>query len=269
MKTNARLSYSTGFARCAAESAYPEYWRGLVGCWCPSLGVTGNLIRDWSGHHNHGTNNGADWTVGKYGPCLDFNGSSDYVNCGHDVSLGTPGSFSVEALVRATNNIIYRGIAQKNWNDSTSWSFMPYNGALDFNLKCAGVYQHNMSPTAMSLNKWYHVVGVFVPNDRLDTYQNGVCDHGYTTLGAVNPIAADLFIGCGGKTPSCFHSGDIAKFCLYNRALSDSQVRQLYADPFCLFRKREQQQQDISHGQPTHLRYLNIVGGPQNRQGGM
>ena len=36
------LSWQTGFARNAGESAHPQLWRGLVGLWMPQLGLTGN-----------------------------------------------------------------------------------------------------------------------------------------------------------------------------------------------------------------------------------
>ncbi len=52
---NVRPSWKQGFARNAAESAYPGLWKGLVGAWVPSLGVTGLTLRDVSGRHNHGT----------------------------------------------------------------------------------------------------------------------------------------------------------------------------------------------------------------------
>ena len=56
------------FAR-GSLSKRPNLWKGLVGCWKPSLGVTGiNTLRDVSGFGNHGTMNGSmtidDWVIG-------------------------------------------------------------------------------------------------------------------------------------------------------------------------------------------------------------
>ena len=68
---NINPSYGVGFARNAAQSEYPELWRGLVGLWSPSLGPTGLTLYDWSGNKNRGalTNMDAstDWVVGEKG----------------------------------------------------------------------------------------------------------------------------------------------------------------------------------------------------------
>jgi hypothetical protein len=39
-------SYATGYAKNASQSAHPNLWDGLVGAWMPSLGVTGETLRD-------------------------------------------------------------------------------------------------------------------------------------------------------------------------------------------------------------------------------
>ena len=64
-------SYKQGFARCAAESDKPDLWTGLPGLWMPSLGVTGDTLRDISGYGNHGTltnmDPATDWVMTEKG----------------------------------------------------------------------------------------------------------------------------------------------------------------------------------------------------------
>lgn len=73
----------TTIAHNASEAAYPHLWQGLAGAWSPSLGVTGDTLRDVSGHGNHGTLTGmdpaTDWQVSGGGWSLDFDGSNDYI----------------------------------------------------------------------------------------------------------------------------------------------------------------------------------------------
>jgi len=83
MLDGVRPSYATGFAQWPGMSEYPHLWRGLVGAWCPPLGMTGSRLLDWSGKGIHGTLVGnTAWVPGKFGPCLSFNGTGDYVGLG-------------------------------------------------------------------------------------------------------------------------------------------------------------------------------------------
>lgn len=70
-------SYTQGFARNAAESAYPNLWKGLAGLWLPALGPTGLTLHDPSGYKNHGTITGATWDTG----LLDFDAAGESVDC--------------------------------------------------------------------------------------------------------------------------------------------------------------------------------------------
>jgi len=96
--------YRPGFKQgCAAESEYPELWRGLVGAWVPSLGCTGERLLDGSGKRGHGAflGTGSHWQPSQYGPLVSFNGTNDAVDCGWFSAAGA-GPFTV--LVGGTAN---------------------------------------------------------------------------------------------------------------------------------------------------------------------
>jgi len=80
LKQRSRPSYTQGFARSAAESAYPNLWNGLVGAWIPPLGPTGLTVRDVSGWGNQGTLTDMDpataWAKTEKGWALDFDGAA-------------------------------------------------------------------------------------------------------------------------------------------------------------------------------------------------
>jgi len=75
-------TFST-IAQNASEAAYPHLWQGLAGAWVPSLGVTGETLRDASGRKHHGTltnmDPATDWQTSGSGWSLDFDGVNDYV----------------------------------------------------------------------------------------------------------------------------------------------------------------------------------------------
>jgi hypothetical protein len=81
-------TFST-IAHNASEAAYPHLWRGLVGAWVPSLGVTGGTLRDASGRGYHGTltnmDAATDWQTSG-GGSLDFDGTNDYAPCGKRIN---------------------------------------------------------------------------------------------------------------------------------------------------------------------------------------
>ena len=69
---------------------------GILGCWSPSLGVTGVRLLDRSGYSNHGTLTNMDppndWVTTSIGRVLDFDGTNDYVAIGSPSMLS--GSFA-------------------------------------------------------------------------------------------------------------------------------------------------------------------------------
>ena len=74
-----RPSFATGFAQWPGMSEYPQLWEGLVAAYAPFLGITGNKVFDLSGNGLTGTISGAIWTVGNFGPALEFDGSDGKV----------------------------------------------------------------------------------------------------------------------------------------------------------------------------------------------
>jgi hypothetical protein len=98
-------SYQQGFAT-RSLSKRPNLWRGLVGCWKPSLGVTGLTLRDVSGHGNHGalTNMTMDDWVISGNPrlpsySLDFDGSNDYVEMATSEMVNSTEPFTINYWV--------------------------------------------------------------------------------------------------------------------------------------------------------------------------
>jgi hypothetical protein len=73
----------------------PSVTTGLVGWWEPGTDVgSGNILHDLSGNGNDGTIHGATWNMTS--GMLEYNGTSDYVNCGNDESLNpTTDNFTI------------------------------------------------------------------------------------------------------------------------------------------------------------------------------
>lgn len=61
---------------------------------------SGSKVFDVSEERNHGTIVGAAWVDGKYGKGLHFNGTTDEINCGSDVSLEPTNEITIIAWVK-------------------------------------------------------------------------------------------------------------------------------------------------------------------------
>ena len=77
----------------AAEAEMLGWWRLNEG--------SGSTASDSSGNNNDGTLVGnPQWVVGVAGSALEFNGTSDFVNCGNDESLDITGPITITCWMR-------------------------------------------------------------------------------------------------------------------------------------------------------------------------
>jgi len=95
--------------RTVTNADYRRVDRGhwmLDGChlWLPMQDAAGGMCYDWSGKGHHGTLTGmdpaTDWTTGKLGRALDFDGSNDSVNVGNIVEPAGGTGYTFTAWVR-------------------------------------------------------------------------------------------------------------------------------------------------------------------------
>lgn len=136
---------------------------------------TGVLARDSSGNGYDGTLGGdaagtdiPNWTQGKKGPCLNFDGDDDYVDFGNVSALnfGT-GDFTIEAWLKTAEAENYQGVLGKL--NSSSWVGygwqMMAGGNLDFYLNT----QHNSVSGQSSLadDTWHHIATVRTGQDAM------------------------------------------------------------------------------------------------------
>ena len=213
--------------------------RGLVGYWLMNEGG-GNTVYDISGNGNHGTLNGdTSWTAGKYGSCLSFDGTGDYVNLGDiGVDEGVLGlSVSTWVKVNAVTPTSPEFIASRYGTGPDIWylqhetdddvSFVVYNNSSNMGIgrKANGLGDTN----------WHHVVGIYNGSNVL-LYVDGVLGtktqgalSGPTKTGATTPLTIGSDLGLAYEV-----NGSIDNVMIYNRALSAREIQSLYADPFQL-----------------------------------
>ncbi len=239
-------TWSTGFARGPAESERPDRWDGLVGAWMPTFGPTGLSLQDVSGNANHGVltnmDPATDWVGTEKGWGLDFNKLSfQNVDFGQFDFRNLP-----ELTIVCWANYDSSGSAEHvlvaNWTVNTAATIIrlePSNDTVE-------LFAHTQAGTktavsaAFPVGVWNQFCLVF-DQASLRCYINGLISGTPTATespmhGTISPV--NLWAGGdpfgGGRD---FLNGQIAQVLIYNRALSASEIQDLYVDPEILFRR--------------------------------
>ncbi len=206
---------------------------GLVGYWSLNEG-SGTTTDDNSDNNNIGTLSPScpdcpSWVNGKFGKALQFDGVNDNVNAGSDVSLNfVSQDFTIGVWIKTTDTdgtIVERGLIQ---TDGYTLMFDPYVHLLTHQ---SGSYTYCRSQHPANSGDWEHWIAVRQGvNFRL--YRNGIEDVPYTG-GNCNAISSPvtsgrpLTIGRGNTWGNT--NGIIDEVVVYNRALSESEIKQLYS----------------------------------------
>jgi len=110
----------------------------------------------------------------------------------------------------------------------------------------SGNYVRTTASVALVANTWNHVVytrdslNLTFPNNTNKIYVNGV-DVGVTlnggggTPGNTNMTTLPFSIGSRGASTSNW-AGNINNFNMWNRQLSQTEIRKLYSDPYCMYK---------------------------------
>ena len=125
---------------------------------------SGDSVKDTSGNNRDGIAiNSPSVVTGKLNNCLDFNGTTQYVNLGNIASFGRTDSFSVEFWFKTTAGAGIRDIIgrMENTGNYRGWITSINNGRIKFNLISILASSHlnvEMASGAFNDGVWYHCV---------------------------------------------------------------------------------------------------------------
>jgi Tfp pilus assembly protein PilE len=198
-----------------------DYTDGLVA----NYKMNGNAL-DSSGNNN-GIVNGATLTSDRFGrtnSAYSFNGTSNYINCGTNPIL-KPSNITLSAWVKANSLPQWSGII----SNMTSWG-TGFSLQIGDTQKIASMISGQYLTTSWkpSTNVWYNIVSTHnSSNNENKLYVNGKLEN--TSFGTVNyEDNAKTYIGVFYTSPGLFFKGTIDDVRIYNRVLSDSDVKSLY-----------------------------------------
>jgi hypothetical protein len=202
--------------------------RGLVGAWCPSVAGNGLLLPDLSGYGNHGTltnMDAADWVGTDRGRALDFDGVDDRVSVATPVP-STALTCTGWVLPRVNNQ--NQGIIGR-WVSSADGILFRFGalGVISGRLSINGIETGGGSNTGWtySANEWAFVALRWTGTN-MAVWKNGIEGDVFTAIGTITATPG-LFIGGGGASQGAANAL-IPEIRIYNRALSPSEIKQLY-----------------------------------------
>ena len=220
--------------------------RGLV-AWWPTTGIglgTDPDLKDRSGHGYDMTavNTPMVVTDGQMGRAVLYNaGASEYLKITSAVVTAEPFTLCCWAYVTTAGRIAYMSIADKdvaNRYHSLSWDSTPEGGgpAAVVARSYDGTVFDAPTSTSRTLNVWEHVCGVWAAaNDRRAYINGGHKGTDANASGASAGIDCAQISGLADSTPGGYVSGRIADARIYNRALTDQEVLDLYLNPWELY----------------------------------
>jgi len=243
---------SVAFVGCGGHALeaveLPPADLSLVAHWTFDEG-SGNLVHDTSGNNRNGTMTGGQWTEGKFGGGLRFNGA-DFVTVANFPDA-TPG-WTVSAWVRLAAADIGSGfgtvLSNENINDpSTPSTVMPggfemhAKDDLDFGFfgdlpRDIDKYGYaSLHCCAIEADRWYHLVGVVDPDAKVARlYEGGALQMTESIPGPIRPGDSTFYLGSWNNarpTPTRFFMGTMDEIAIYARALSPDEISALERGP--------------------------------------
>ncbi len=198
--------------------------------------LNGN-VNDGSGNGYNGTVMGNPvWTTGRISGALDFSGD-DAVYLNSSAGTNSPlNIYNTNLTISAWVKVHGSGgtIVARSQGGAVAYNLSATADFARINTYKSGTGNWTLdTPSKLSLDTWYHIVGVF---DRTaDTgliYVNGTKKAESTSM-TIDPVsnAAATKIGCRSDTTDFAFDGIIDEVRIYDRALSASEVQELYEVP--------------------------------------
>lgn len=174
-----------------------------------------NLTADTTPQSNHGYVYGATVASGY----TAFDGS-DYIST--QLHLPITKDFTFSAWVNKTSNI-ERNTIIGSWSP---WIWHIHDQEVQFETYIGSIESHVSASTAVPYNTWTHLAMEYIyANDAIRFYINGSFDNEVILSGKLDPSSKNIYLG--GYPDWRFH-GSLNNIRVYNRTLSDREVKMLY-----------------------------------------
>jgi hypothetical protein len=203
--------------------------QSLVGAWLFDEG-SGNTVRDMSGNSNDGELNGnPQWSEGKFGKALDFNGSSDYMEVPHSDSLSITGDITIVAWIFKRSDAIHGGTIVGKWRQNGEvWSYVLYglgDGGGGWRLRWDDATQTNLEgPYQLPNNEWLHYAATY-DGSTMVVYENA--KEIVNTAASKQIAVTDNPVWIGNDGYQQHFNGLLDEVAIFNTALTVSEIEDI------------------------------------------
>lgn len=202
---------------------------GLVSRWTlDEADIEGGTVKDVQGNNDGSIQGDPEAVEGKIGGALNFDGLDDHIVVPDDASLGFgTGDFTICAWVKTTaatgSGSSRDDIVAKGDPSISGYGLASRNSMGLFFTANAGEFQ---GTSAINDDEWHYLVGVRASSDTF-LYVDGELEASGTNAENVD-TTLNLMIGKHPLKAESYITGAIDEVCIYNRALSEDEVKQNY-----------------------------------------
>ncbi len=214
---------------------------GLVGWWTfDGKDVVNGRALDKSGNANHGTltniSTSTFYTTGKIGQGFRFDGTNDYITLSNTSAADmTTNNFTVSLWLKTntTATTQYRLISKRGSDGYEIYLGSGQNGLAAYCDTTGGgcLNDNNLGTASVRDMKWHHAVVVFDRSGNMTGYVDGNVGSSPSSISAAvgsMTVAQSLMIGQYSNGGGDYFNGSLDDVRVYNRALSATEIRQLY-----------------------------------------
>jgi len=196
---------------------------------------SGNTVKDSSGNGNDGElNGGVEWVDGADGKGLNFNGSDGYVEVAYDDMFNLNTGFTLAAWVKPAVAPFageqWRGIINGQMSNHGPYLLQISAAQGEIGAWFGAVWQWNLTATNIDTADFWHLVGTYDEKEGFRIYVNGEVDGEQKgPQGTViDNVDEGIVIGHNYNFAGRWFEGIIDEAVIYNRALSEDEVIELY-----------------------------------------
>jgi len=197
---------------------------------------SGNIAHDTSGNGNDGTlENGTEWTAGKFGDAVQFDGTDDYVNIGNADNLSITDDLTFSMWVKISEyptswrNMLSKLVDDQHnefnfrYRDATTGQFYYGTGSAAIVL--------NWNPSEdLPLDTWTHIAGVRKGRAYLKLYFDGVEKR--TKNITTDPVSTEANVAIGRQSNARnYFNGVIDEVTIFTEALGEAEIQSAMSGP--------------------------------------
>ena len=203
----------------------------------------GDKVQDLSMKRNHGTLNGfafpptvaSGWNPGQTGVGLNYDGNSDYIDCGNDASLNPSDAITVSVCIKTSETAYQRIISNIDIVNKRGYDlFMRDDGTVTFQLGKTSEYIDAITNETSNDGVFHNVVAKWCGGN-IEVYIDGIEATYVTQKSTASYTLSSLDIMIGKFAGGALFKGIIDHVRIHNRALSAKEVLEYYINPYSVY----------------------------------